>query len=446
MDDKNHEGRQPSAGFTDFSQRGAARPRVAGSRKVPWWLAIVAVMVVAGLYGGVNWWLARGKKEAPQQSFAPQQIQTTPTPPTRSVVRIEPPKPDPEVKTVKVVDQDAINEAVQKALADAAAKNQQALDALNKSIAELARQLEAEKARNLAEADRLKRLNSDQLVYDNGRDKLAQSDQKTNDAPNFDDDDANRRFLNQVGGQGVEVAKATHNTRTDALVAQGTFIRGILETAVQSDLPGMVRAVTTEDVWSFDGRRVLIPMGSRLIGEYRSGIAQGQTRVFMVWTRVLMTNGTSVALGSPGADSLGRTGVTGDVDNHFLERFGGAILMSMVSGGSQYLANLGRNNSYSSSYDSAVYAREIAAAQSANTMNNMATEALRNSINMKPTVHIDQGTPIIVFVKRDLDFSYFYRDPVKEEAARIQRGGRVRSTPNPTPVTDFSRPAAITKP
>ncbi|MFX4581744.1 TrbI/VirB10 family protein, partial [Acinetobacter baumannii] len=83
----------------------------------------------------------------------------------------------------------------------------------------------------------------------------------------------------------VDVSRATKNNRIDALVAQGTFIRGVLETAVQSDLPGMVRATVTENVWSFDGRRVLIPAGSRLIGEYKSGIAQGQTRVFVVWTR-----------------------------------------------------------------------------------------------------------------------------------------------------------------
>lgn len=196
---------------------------------------------------------------------------------------------------------------------------------------------------------------------------------------------------------------------------QGTMIRGILETALQSDLPGMVRAVVTENVWSFDGRRVLIPAGSRLVGEYKSGIAQGQTRVFVVWTRMLRSDGVSVQLGSNGTDDLGRAGNAGFVDNHYMERFGSAILLSIVGGAAQFLSAYGQNTNNTSGNGSIItttdpvtgvvmqtqtgvnqlnlQARQIAAQNVSQTLTNIAQEALRNSINIPPTIYLDQGTP-----------------------------------------------------
>lgn len=236
------------------------------------------------------------------------------------------------------------------------------------------------------------------------------------------------------------MSKATKNSRTDALVAQGTMIKGVLETAIQSDLAGMVRAVVSEDVWSFDGRRVLIPGGSRLIGEYRSGLSQGQTRVFIVWTRLLRSDGVSVQLGSTGTDDLGRSGMPGEVDNHYFERFGSAILLSVVGGATQFIANLGNNNDSANTNQTytdpqtgqtvtiqsqpnqySQSARQIGAQQVSQSLNRIAEEALRNSINIPPTIHVDQGSRIMVFVRRDLDFSAFYPDPVREALREIRR-------------------------
>lgn len=217
------------------------------------------------------------------------------------------------------------------------------------------------------------------------------------------------------------------------------MIKGALETAIQSDLAGMVRAVVSENVWSFDGRRILIPAGSRLIGEYRSGLSTGQTRVFIVWTRMLRSDGVSVQLGSMGTDELGRTGMTGIVDKHWVEKFGSAILLSLVGGAAQFIANLGQDNqSGQNQYSTidpttgqpvlvqgqpnqnALYARQIGAQQVSMTLNRIAEEALRDSINIPPTIHVDQGSRIMVFVRRDLDFSAFYPDPVKEALREIR--------------------------
>ena len=104
-----------------------------------------------------------------------------------------------------------------------------------------------------------------------------------------------------------------------ATVSQGTLIPAILETAINSDVPGYVRAVVSRDVMGFDGRRVLIPSGSRLIGQYRSGLAAGQSRAFIVWTRLTRPDGVTVSLGSPVTDPLGRAGLGGKVDSHLLK-------------------------------------------------------------------------------------------------------------------------------
>jgi type IV secretion system protein VirB10 len=244
----------------------------------------------------------------------------------------------------------------------------------------------------------------------------------------------------------VERSIATKNERIDALVPQGTMVRGELLTAIQSDLPGSVKAITREDVWSFDGRRVLIPSGSTLIGEYRSGLARGQTRVFVVWTRLLRPDGVSVQLGSQGTDDLGRAGNSGFLDNHYVERFGAAAALSVIGGVSQFVATLGQNvNSYQQQNQYAldpftgqftaistlpnqnlINARQIGAQQISQSLTRLSQEALRDSINIPPTVYIDQGARIVVFIKKDLDFSSFYPDPVKEELRELRREAKAR--------------------
>ncbi|WP_235524095.1 TrbI/VirB10 family protein, partial [Sphingomonas sp. Leaf33] len=116
-------------------------------------------------------------------------------------------------------------------------------------------------------------------------------------------------------------------------VLQGTLLPAVLETALDSNRPGLARALISRDVRSFDGSRVLIPRGSRLTGEYRSDVAQGQNRALIVWTRLVRPDGAAIALGSPVADTLGRTGVRARVDSHFFTRFAGAILQSVLAVG-----------------------------------------------------------------------------------------------------------------
>jgi type IV secretory pathway VirB10-like protein len=189
------------------------------------------------------------------------------------------------------------------------------------------------------------------------------------------------------------VATATRLRDTALVAPQGTVIPAVMETAVTLDLPGFARAVVSRDVRGFDGSTVLIPRGSHLIGQYRGGVAAGQSRAFIVWSRVLTPDGVSIDIASPGADRLGRSGVEGETNTHFFRRFGNSILLSVLSAGLEAASN---NNHGGNT------AIVIGSQQQASSV---ATIALQREINIPDTVTVAQGTPIRVFVARDLDFS-----------------------------------------
>jgi type IV secretion system protein VirB10 len=205
--------------------------------------------------------------------------------------------------------------------------------------------------------------------------------------------DPNSSFLSAAGGAGVDTERATVLANQSALIAQGTLVPGVLETAINSDLPGMLRALVSADVLSFDQQQVLIPRGTRLIGQYRSGIAIGQTRAFVVWTRLITPHGGSMQLGSPGTDALGQAGVSGTVDEHFFRRFGAALLLSIVGSAGQAAANAADDGGDSITINAAGGASRVAEI------------ALQNRVNIPPTIKVRQGSPIRIFVAKDLDFT-----------------------------------------
>ena len=176
-------------------------------------------------------------------------------------------------------------------------------------------------------------------------------------------------------------------------VIQGTLINAVLETALDSTRAGQARAIVTRDVFGFDGTRLLIPRGTRLYGIYESDVAQGQKRAQIQWTRLLRPDGVSVALDSPAADPLGRAGVEGKVNSHFFQRLGNALLGTTVNIGSALAT---RNIA------SPVVLAVPGTAQAAQVVP-------PSSRDIAPTLTVQQGTRVSVFVQHDLDFS-----PVEE--------------------------------
>jgi len=176
------------------------------------------------------------------------------------------------------------------------------------------------------------------------------------------------------------------------LLLEGTLISGVLETAIQSDIPGSIRAVVSDDVWSADASQVVLPKGSRLIGQYESRLAQGQSRVLIAWTRAITPDHRSIALDAAGVDSLGRAGLTGDVDQHFGTKFEAALMISVVSAIGQFGAN------------AALPRAEFREALNtgSETVTEAGNDALGEYLSIPPTIHVDQGTPINVFVSQDV--------------------------------------------
>ncbi|XOK15642.1 type IV secretion system protein VirB10 (plasmid) [Agrobacterium tumefaciens] len=238
-------------------------------------------------------------------------------------------------------------------------------------------------------------------------------------------EDRNSKYLAAASGLADRSAKARQIERIDAMIPEGTLVPGILETAINSDLPGQIRAITSQDVYSFDGRRILIPTGTRLIGEYQSEVTRGQTRIFVIWTRLIRDDGVSVRLNSIGTDSLGRSGLTGHVDNKFRERFGSSIMLSIVGGAASYLTGYGSQEASNNS-DDAARGEEIARETIAQTFSDMANTVLGENLRIPPTISVSQGERIFVYVRQDLDFSAMYDDPVTEAMKEIQRERRGR--------------------
>jgi type IV secretion system protein VirB10 len=200
---------------------------------------------------------------------------------------------------------------------------------------------------------------------------------------------ADEQFSARIGGSDT-TAHAQHIGDPSSTVVQGTMIPAVLETALNSDLPGYARAIVSRDVKSFDGEKVAIPRGSRLIGQYKSGLQSGTSRAFIIWTRLIRPDGVSVALGSPVMDEAGETGLGGKVDRHFLQRFGGAMLLTVVGALPSALAG-GSSTAL--------------VINSGSSGDSGAAQALAADARIAPTVRVPLGAPIQVFVARDLDFS-----------------------------------------
>jgi type IV secretion system protein VirB10 len=215
-----------------------------------------------------------------------------------------------------------------------------------------------------------------------------------------------REYLENTG---ANQAEATLMGNMNYIVAQGKVIDAILETAINTDLPGPLRAIVSRDVYAESGREIMIPKGSRLIGSYNSGIERGQTRVYVIWQRVIRPDGIDIQVDSPGVDSLGRAGVAGYVDNKYTEMFMASLLTSTVSIGlgiaaDEALSDSGtsQTNTSDGTTTSSGSAGSQAVLEGIRDFSDTSEQILRGILEQEPTITVDQGTRIKVFVNRDL--------------------------------------------
>lgn len=191
--------------------------------------------------------------------------------------------------------------------------------------------------------------------------------------------------------QPLQIDEASRMEFPGRTLAQGSVIQAALQTAINSDLPGSVVAVVSEPVLAFSGDQILIPRGSRLFGQYRSGIDINQKRILILWTRILTPDGVSMNIASAGGDQLGRSGLTGQVDTKFLERFGGAALISIIGAAPSVAAEAAGSGTTS-----------IVLESIGEDLEDAVGSVIADQIAITPTIYVDQGASVTVIVDRDI--------------------------------------------
>jgi len=183
----------------------------------------------------------------------------------------------------------------------------------------------------------------------------------------------------------------------DLLLSAGAKIPCAGDTAFNSTLAGISTCTVTSNVYSDNGHVLLIERGSEINTEFRQAPGQGQKRVFILSARIKTPNGVKVQIDSPAADALGRMGIDGDVDNHWGERIGAALLLALTHDAIGYLASRGGSSTGTVMFQN-----------TQQTGNDMADKVLSSTINIPPTLNKNQGADFLIVLARDLDFSSVY--------------------------------------
>ena len=181
-------------------------------------------------------------------------------------------------------------------------------------------------------------------------------------------------------------------------IKAGSIFPGVLITGINSDLPGQITAQVSENVYdTISGRFLLVPQGSRLIGEYDSKISYAQERLLVIWTRIIMPNGNSIGLeGMPGIDLSGYAGVGGDVNNHYGKLVAGVVLGSVIGAGAQVAAGGQGSPNVPASFS------QLFVAGAAGNINQAGQQITQKNLNLQPTVEVSPGQKINVFLTKDM--------------------------------------------
>ncbi len=212
-------------------------------------------------------------------------------------------------------------------------------------------------------------------------------------------------FMNETGGRGGVSPARIEKPASPYVIQAGWIIAGALDQGLKSDLPGNINALVTENVYdSPTGHYLLIPQGSRLFGRYSSQVSFGQTRVQVIWTRLIFPNGNSIALQNlPGTDAQGYAGLEDGVDEHWGSLFKAALLSTVLSVGAEAGTSNSENN--------LAQAIRQGASQS---INQTGQQIVERNLNIQPTLTARFGLPVRIIVDRDLVLAPYPQQEAKQ--------------------------------
>lgn len=207
------------------------------------------------------------------------------------------------------------------------------------------------------------------------------------------------------GRTGSAEGSAQFLSNPDALLVRGTYLRCVLETRIVTDVPGFTSCIVTEPIYSINGRSLLLPKGSKILGRYGEGA--DIARVAVVWDRVITPTGIDVSMQSPGVDGLGGAGHPGDYDGHWASKIASALLISLISDAFQWAAAEHGPASQATLIGpgGTTIVEQPFESATARSMERLANQALQRSASRRGTVTINQGTVVNVYVAQDVDFS-----------------------------------------
>lgn len=210
--------------------------------------------------------------------------------------------------------------------------------------------------------------------------------------------------LAAAGGAARPTASAqpTRLAKPDTTMVRGTYLRCVLETRIVSDLDGFASCVVTEPVYSFNGRALLMPKGSKIYGRYGAGDFMNN-RMAVVWDRVLTPSGIDVTLQAPGVDNLGSSGMPGQYDAHWARRISSALMISLLSDAFKYYA-AEEGPAQTGLTSGGFVTQEPFESNTAESIQNLAQQAIAENSRRPPTVTINQGTVVNIYVTADIDF------------------------------------------
>lgn len=202
--------------------------------------------------------------------------------------------------------------------------------------------------------------------------------------------------------EGSKVNMAQYQRNPDTLLVRGTYIRCVLETRIITDYPGFTSCIVTEPVYSINGRKLLLPKGSKALGRY-AGEPTGP-RIAVIWDRITTPNGLDLTLEGPGVDNLGGAGHPGDYNGHWFSKMSSALMISLISDVFKYAA--AENGPATDSVTTGgLVTTQPFESNTAKTMERLASQALAKSSARPATVTINQGVVLNIYVAGDVDFS-----------------------------------------
>lgn len=197
---------------------------------------------------------------------------------------------------------------------------------------------------------------------------------------------------------GTSTIAGVHQFKSELFLAKGTYIGCSLKTKLVSSVGGGVSCTVSNNIYSADGNVLLVERGSAITGSYKSGdLENGVDRHYVIWEEIRTPNNIVIAVDSGASDELGAAGIHGEVDNHWMQRFGGAILLSLIDDGLQYAVNSSKDGD------------NFYLGNSQQNAENMSNTALQEFISIKPTLYKNQGDTVGVYVNKDIDFSKVYK-------------------------------------